>query len=134
MSNYIKMFIVLVFGVACFGFIWRYAFSTTEQDNQIQGLQESLQTALVMNQDYSARTKKDFRVDKKAFEADFLKLIVKNKNFTNNQQVEAKKTKVEFKYLPSKVDSDDNAISAVKVKMSVNGKLYQATYAIESKE
>ncbi|MBS7576489.1 MULTISPECIES: hypothetical protein [unclassified Enterococcus] len=122
--------ITFIIGFAFLGFILFYAYSNSKQSNQNQGLQETLQAALLDHQDYSERVEgKAFYLDKKNFERAFTSAFLHNQNFNVNSN-----QKVEFSYLKSLSSQQDNAISGVKVKVSVNKQIYQGTVIIENGE
>lgn len=126
LQHLIKIIITYLIGFAFLGFILFYVYSNSKQSNQNQGLQETLQTALLNHQDYSERVEsKAFYLDKDNFERAFTNAFLANQNFkASNQQIE-------FSYLPSISSIQDNAISAVKVKVSVKNQTYQGTVIVE---
>lgn len=111
------------------GFILFYVYANSKQSNQNQGLQETLQTALLANQDFSERVeKKTFYINKENFENAFINEFQANQNFKSNSQ------KIEFSYLSSQSSIQASAISGVKVKVGVKNQEYQGTIIIDCGE
>lgn len=132
MQNITKMVIFIVIALSSFGLVIYYIYASIEQSNQNQGIQETLQTTIIANQDYSERVMdKVFYINKTKFEQEFCNELQKNKNFQNNHNTQ-NKTTIEFSYLCSKYSDSSEAISGVKVKVNIKNKVYQGTVVIEN--
>ena len=127
MGDYIKtvgIWIVAIVGVV---FTLNYIITSAQINNQNQAIEETLQTTLLANQQYSERVEtKTFYLDKPKFEQAFLD------NFTKNKNIKTKSSQIEFSYLPSKYSADGDAISGAKVKVISDGQTYQGTMLIDT--
>ncbi|MGZ0932380.1 hypothetical protein ACXOKA_08135 [Streptococcus thermophilus] len=105
----------------------KYILTSVQINNQNQAIEETLQTTLLSNQQYSERVEsKAFYLNKPNFEKAFLN------DFTKNKNINIKSSQVEFAYLPSKYSKDANAISGAKVKIISDGQTYQGTILIDT--
>ena len=127
MGDYIKTVGIWIVAIAGIVFTLNYILTGVQINNQNQAIEETLQTTLLANQQYSERVeKKTFYLDKPKFEQAFLN------NFTKNKNIKIKSSQIEFSYLPSKYSTDEDAISGAKVKVISDGKTYQGTMLIDT--
>ena len=127
MGDYIKTVGIWIVAIAGIVFTLNYILTNVQINNQNQAIEETLQTTLLANQQYSERVeKKTFYLDKPKFEQAFLN------NFTKNKNIKIKSSQIEFSYLPSKYSTEEDAISGAKVKVISDGKTYQGTMLIDT--
>lgn len=127
MGDYIKTVGIWIVAIAGIVFTLNYILTNAQINNQNQAIEETLQTTLLANQQYSERVeKKTFYLDKPKFEQAFLN------NFTKNKNIKIKSSQIEFSYLPSKYSTEEDAISGAKVKVISDGKTYQGTMLIDT--
>lgn len=127
MGDHIKTVGIWIVAIICTIFMVNYIVTGVQINNHNQAIQETLQTTLLSNQQYSERVEsKAFYLDKPNFEKAFLN------DFTKNKNINIKSSQVEFAYLPSKYSKDANAISGAKVKIISDGKTYQGTILVDT--
>ena len=81
MGDYIKTVGIWIVAIAGIVFTLNYILTNVQINNQNQAIEETLQTTLLANQQYSERVeKKTFYLDKPKFEQAFLNNFTKNKN------------------------------------------------------
>ncbi|MCE2096024.1 hypothetical protein GPU58_08140 [Streptococcus thermophilus] len=126
-GDYIKTVGIWIVALICTIFMLKYILTSVQINNQNQAIEETLQTTLLSNQQYSERVEsKAFYLNKPNFEKAFLN------DFTKNKNINIKSSQVEFAYLPSKYSKDANAISGAKVKIISDGQTYQGTILIDT--
>lgn len=127
MGDHIKTVGIWIVALVCTIFMLNYILTSVQINNQNQAIEETLQTTLLSNQQYSERVEsKAFYINKPNFEKAFLNDFSKNKN------IKIKSSQVEFAYLPSKYSKDADAISGAKVKIISDGQTYQGTILIDT--
>lgn len=127
MGDHIKTVGIWIVALVCTIFMLNYILTSVQINNQNQAIEETLQTTLLSNQQYSERVEsKAFYINKPKFEKAFLNDFSKNKN------IKIKSSQVEFAYLPSKYSKDADAISGAKVKIISDGQTYQGTILIDT--
>lgn len=127
MGDHIKTVGIWIVALVCTIFMLNYILTSVQINNQNQAIEETLQTTLLSNQQYSERVEsKAFYINKPNFEKAFLNDFSKNKN------LKVKSSQVEFAYLPSKYSKDADAISGAKVKIISDGQTYQGTILIDT--
>lgn len=127
MGDHIKTVGIWIVALVCTIFMLNYILTSVQINNQNQAIEETLQTTLLSNQQYSERVEsKAFYINKPNFEKAFLNDFSKNKN------IKVKSSQVEFAYLPSKYSKDADAISGAKVKIISDGQTYQGTILIDT--
>lgn len=127
MGDSIKTIGIWIVAIVCMVFMLNYILTTAQINNQNQAIEETLQTTLLANQQYSERVEtKSFYLNKPVFETQFLD------NFTKNKSIKIKSSQVQFSYLPSKHSTNSDAISGAKVKITSDGQTYQGTILIDT--
>lgn len=127
MGDHIKTVGIWIVAFVCTIFMLNYILTSVQINNQNQAIEETLQTTLLSNQQYSERVEsKTFYINKPNFEKAFLNDFSKNKN------IKIKSSQIEFAYLPSKYSKDADAISGAKVKIISDGQTYQGTILIDT--
>lgn len=127
MGDHIKTVGIWIVALVCTIFMLNYILTSVQINNQNQAIEETLQTTLLSNQQYSERVEsKAFYINKPNFEKAFLNDFSKNKN------IKIKSSQVEFAYLPSKYSKNADAISGAKVKIISDGQTYQGTILIDT--
>ena len=127
MGNYVKMIALWFVALFCLVMILNVNMANISVDTKNAHINDSLEVALISNQDYSQRVEVGaFYLQKDKFEKDFISRMDKYGEETDLKGIE-------FSYLPSKVSTDPSAISGVKVKVTTtDDKLYQGTVLVDN--